>query len=80
MLNLALAFDDEETFLSAQRRPLLQGHDVLDTGVLDAGDDVFFHNSTAKIYKNETQRHRDTEFFVFFIIFSVSLCLCVEKI
>ena len=53
---------------------------MLDTGVLDAGNDVFFHISTAKIYKIETQRHRDTEFFVFFIIFSVSLCLCVEKI
>ena len=80
MLNLPLPFDNEETFLTAQRRFLLQGHDMLDTGVLDAGDDVFFHISTAKIYKIETQRHRDTEFFVFFIIFSVSLCLCVEKI
>ena len=80
MLNLPLPLDNEETFLTAQRRFLLQGHDMLDTGVLDAGNDVFFHISTAKIYKIETQRHRDTEFFVFFIIFSVSLCLCVEKI
>ena len=49
MLYLALALDDEETFFATQRRLLLQGYDVLDTGVLDAGDNVFFHISTAKI-------------------------------
>jgi hypothetical protein len=80
MLNLPLSLDNKETFLATQRRLLLQSHDMLDTGILNAGNDVFFHISTAKIYKNETQRHRDTEFFVFFIIFSVSLYLCVEKI
>ena len=43
MLDLALAFDDEKAFLATERGLLLKGHDVLDTGILNAGNDIFFH-------------------------------------
>jgi hypothetical protein len=49
MLYLALALDHEETLLTTERGLLLQGYNVLDAGVLDAGNDIFFHISTAKI-------------------------------
>ena len=49
VLNLALTLHYEESFLAAQCRLLLQGHDVLYAGVLYAGNDILFHNLCAKI-------------------------------
>ncbi len=39
----------------------------------------FFHIRVQRYTNFETQSHRDTEFFVFLLKFSVSLWLCVEK-
>ena len=61
MLNLTLALDNEKTFLATERGLLLQGHNVLHTGILDTGNDTFFHISTAKIlifWTKEQKKHK----------------------
>jgi hypothetical protein len=43
VLYFSLSFYDKELFLATKRRLLLEGHYMLDTGILDACYNVFFH-------------------------------------
>ena len=58
VLDLAQALDHEKPFLAAEGRLLLEGHHMLDTGVLDTGNDIFFHNrcKITKILRNFARR------------------------